>query len=132
GISLKETVLEDLIDYTQMKCEIEFKEEHQPYLSLKREDVTLKAIESLSSLEPFGVDFEKPKFMIYEDELDASVMSNGLHLKFKSPYMEYVYFQHGHLLNSLAGKPITFIGDLGINVFRNKKTVNMIVDDVIE
>lgn len=132
GISLHESVLEDLIDYSQMKCDEEFEEEHQSYIRLEPQDISFREIESLSKLEPFGVDFEKPKFLINDSELQVSTMSNGLHLKFVSPTMEYLYFQHGYLLNKLANRPLSFIGDLGINVFRNKKSINMMIDDVLE
>lgn len=132
GISLSASVLDALIDYCQINYDQYKQEEEQTILLLQPEEVTIKELESLSKLEPFGTDFKKPKFKITEDELEVLTLSNGLHLKFKSPKIEYLYFQHGHLLNELANQPLSFIGDLSINEFRNKKSINMIVDDVLK
>lgn len=132
GIALEQANLNALIAYTQQKCATEFHEEHQPYIRLDKADVTLFEVESLQCLEPFGSDFEKPKFLIEDQELILSTLSNGLHLKLVSDTIEYLYFQHGSLLHQLANKPLALIGELGIHVFRNKKSITMIVDDVIE
>lgn len=132
GIALEANNLQALILYAQQRCKKDYKEENQVYIQLSNHDISIATIESLSQLEPFGVDFEKPKFLISDSDLLITTLQQGKHLKLKGETMEYLYFNHGYLKDIFIHKSLQFIGDISINNFRNKKSVNMIIDDVIE
>lgn len=102
-------------------------------LPLDKKEVTMDEILSLDQLKPFGCGFELPPFMIHDDSLEIVKMSNGKHLKYVGSDISYVYFNSGERYAQDKNKQIfTFVGSLEINYFRNNRSINMLVDHIID
>lgn len=101
-------------------------------IPLHPREITLKEVESLSQLAPFGCGFEEPLFLL-EDTPVASLraMGNQEHLKWKlSEQVEAMYFRAGQQYESMKErKHVTFIGNLRINSFMGRKKVNIFVTE---
>lgn len=131
GISFYEKDIDTIYQHLQKVAKEESVEDVVVYIPLQNEDLTIAHIERLDSLDPFGIDFAKPKFACTIDEFQMSTLSYGKHLKIQTSNMDFLYFNHGHELASYEHKKLTLIGDVSINTFRNKKTITMIVESVL-
>lgn len=106
-------------------------------LLIDESDLSIENIESLSLLEPFGMCNEEPLYCLKNIKISHIVLlSQGKHLKLELdiPYgkLSALYFQKGSLYEQLKDKKtIDLIGTLGINEFRNQKSMNFIIKDIL-
>ena len=98
-------------------------------------DLSVQSIESLSYLEPFGMNNEEPLFYIKHLNIKQIItLSEGKHIKFSFdlPYgrLDALLFNKGHLFESLKDRQmIDLIGHIHVNEYRNMKSMTMIVSD---
>ncbi len=106
-------------------------------LLIDETDISIENIESLSSLEPFGMCNEEPVYMLKDlNVMKVYQLSEGKHLKldidFKNFKMSALYFNQGQLFEKLKEKShLNLVGSLNINEFRNQKSINLIIKDII-
>lgn len=104
---------------------------------LDENDLTIKNIESLSQLEPFGQENETPLFILKDVPIQRLyLLSEGKHLKmdinYKNIKIYALYFHHGKDLEAIEAKDkVNIIGTLEINEFRNTKNINFMIKDII-
>lgn len=106
-------------------------------LLINETDLSIENIESLSLLEPFGMSNEEPIYLLKDLPINKVYqLSNGKHLKIdielKNTKLTALYFQQGQLFNQIKDlKTLNLVGTLSINEFRNQKTMNFIVKDML-
>ena len=99
-------------------------------------ELTVENVRGLSLLEPFGADNEKPLFFIGGAELtEVAPLSDGAHskLKLKAGFarIEALIFRTPPSeLPVAVGEQCDMIVTLGINSFRGRESVNIIVSDI--
>lgn len=106
-------------------------------LLIDEDDLSIENIESLSLLEPFGMGNEEPLYLLQNVPIERFYqLSEGKHLKMDIGYhhtkLTALYFQHGHMYEELKNqKTLNIVGTLSINEFRNQKSMNFIIKDII-
>lgn len=106
-------------------------------LLIDENDLSIDNIESLSLLEPFGMSNEEPLYLLKDAPVEKLYqLSQGKHLKldilFSKVKLSALYFQHGDLFEQLQNqKIVNLIGTLSINEFRNQKSINFIIKDML-
>jgi len=124
--SLIETSLKDLELYSSKSV-----------LLIDENDITVTSIESLSLLEPFGMSNEEPLFLLKNVPIHKIyTLSDGKHLKMDIEYFNTklfaLYFQKGNLYEKYKDvKTLDLIGTLSINVYRNQKSINLMIKDIL-
>ena len=90
---------------------------------------------ALRALAPFGMGNPKPVFLL--SHLNAQrprLLSNGQHLKFhmtdSSRAIECLWWGHGEWLPKITEGPIDILATVGLNRWRGKETLQLIVQDV--
>ena len=107
----------------------------QAAIAVSEDMLTLREVSSLDALRPFGNGFEEPLFCIAHPQIvDSRTLSNDKHMKWRTASgMELLYFNPGTRMQELKnGDFDTFVGTIGINSFRGRRTVNVIVKDVVK
>lgn len=133
GICFEKKHLQEIQSFIHEKMKSEKKEEEISVLPITKEELTYAEVSSLSILEPFGCDFELPLFCVHDDHLTISALSNGKHLKYSGSHLNYLYFNQGNRYqNDVKRTDFTFIGKVEANNFYGKKSVNLIVDYLID
>ena len=99
------------------------------------DDTTIHNVETLSLLAPYGEDNKAPLF-IMEDVSCSRVdrLSEGKHLKFHlgDEQVSALAFNKGQKYEEVVHKEsMTLVGTLSINVFRGKKSINFIVEEIL-
>ena len=99
-------------------------------------EITVKAIEDIRLLGPFGTAFPKPIFSIEEVKAKSlrKIGSGENHLKVEleddTGTMDAVGFSKGHLADEIAPSvKVSFIGDLQINEWQGKKKPQFMIQD---
>lgn len=106
-------------------------------LLLDEDDLSVENIESLSLLEPFGMANEEPLYLLKDAPIHQVIqLSGGKHLRIELMYshikVSALYFQKGQLYDNIRDqKTLNLIGTLSINEFRNQKSINFIIKDMI-
>lgn len=95
-------------------------------------DLSIKEVESLQRLAPFGSGFEEP--LLYFPELAVNgykALSNGQHIKWNiHEQCEAMYFNCHKKTEGLSeNTTVNFIGTLRINAFMGRKKVNIFVTE---
>lgn len=104
-------------------------------IPLSKELLSLRQVESLQRLRPFGNGFEEPLFCVEASEIvDSRTMGGEKHIKWLNrDGVEFVYFNAGERMAQLKeGDFDTFIGTVGVNTFRYQKKVNVFVKDIMK
>lgn len=108
-----------------------------PVLLIDQDDISLSQIQSLSVLEPFGMGNEEPLFLLKDVPIQKIyTLSQGKHLKMDIQYphvkITALYFHEGKRINEIENKKdIHLVGTLSINEYRNMKSINFIVKDIL-
>lgn len=98
-------------------------------------DLTVEAIESLSRLEPYGQDNEKPLFLMQNCRVRELIpLKNGTHTKL---VLKFGYTEAEALLFRVSpqkcgiktGESYDFIVSLGLNTYRDEPSVEIIIKD---
>ncbi|WP_042475102.1 single-stranded-DNA-specific exonuclease RecJ [Bacillus ndiopicus] len=100
-------------------------------------EITVDAIEEIQQLGPFGVDFPKPVFALEQVKVSTmrKIGANEAHLKLELDdgycTIDAVGFNKGYLFNEISyGVELSFVGDLQINEWQNRKKPQFMVQDV--
>lgn len=104
-------------------------------LNIQVDDHLLEDVETLDMLAPFGEGFRKPQFYFSSLHVNKiNWLSNGIHLKFETDEnIDILFFNVSEQDKKIENyKNINVIGDLNINVFRNKKKLNIIASYIDE
>ena len=106
-------------------------------LLIEQNDITIESVESLSLLEPFGMANEEPMFLLKHVPVSRIyTLSEGKHLKMdfacSRVNMSGLYFHQGQKYEILKDKKyVDIIGSLSLNVFRNQRSVNFIIKEIL-
>lgn len=104
--------------------------------SLSPQQLTVNDVRGLDVLEPFGEDNEKPLFLIENAEIaDIFSLSGGIHTKIRINlggciHDALLFRKSPPELNVAAGNCCDMIVSLGINVYRERESVSIIVSDI--
>jgi len=98
------------------------------------DNIGVDLVKSLTELEPFGTNFEKPKFVVSGNIIDKRLIGkNKEHMIFKiwnnSGYYEAIWF-NADLTYKIDHKGYDIVCELSINNF-NKSTVQLIVHEIV-
>ena len=134
GIGFENDKKQLIQDYVNQKMQgVELCEEHgYQAIDVTMEELTMKEVESLTILAPFGNGFEEPIFYVQHVQTQSmKALSNGAHAKWIiNDACEAMYFRCGEALEQLQDKRnLNFVGNLRINTFMKKKKVNIFVLD---
>lgn len=131
GISIAEhnlaTVLGLLSENSQ---HIKYDVVEKPYLNLDINNLSITMIEQINNLEPYGVDFIKPLFKVNVDNLKTPTVLKEKYLKWSlSDNIEMLCFDSSMDLDLYKSKTsLSAYVDVSLNTFRNKTTMNLIID----
>ena len=106
-------------------------------LLIDNHDLSIQNIESLVLLEPFGMGNEEPLYLLKNVPVSKIyTLSEGKHLKMDIEYpnvkLSGLFFHEGKRIDELCQKKFfDIVGTLSINEFRNQKTINIIIKDII-
>lgn len=125
--------------YELLKAELKDKklETETEVIMIDENDLNISYIESFRMLEPFGMCNEEPLFILKNVPVSSYIpLSEGKHLKLEIQYdrvkLYGLYFHHGSMIQELKEKKsINLIGTLAINEFRNQKTINFHIKDIL-
>lgn len=107
---------------------IEVKEEVVVDEELEFEEFDEELVNRLSSLEPYGIGFKKPVFLMRNIQADKVTLMKEIHSKFNWKGIDFLSFNN--LLE--GGKSYNLIGYPQINNYNGRKTVQFIVNDVLK
>ena len=100
-------------------------------------EITVEAIEEIRQLGPFGTDFAKPVFAFERVKVSSmrkiGAKEDHLKLELEDSYssIDAIGFGKGHLYNEISyGVELSFVGDLQINEWQNKKKPQFMIKDV--
>lgn len=104
-------------------------------LLITPDDLSLKSLKELERLEPFGQGNEETIFTLNDLTVEKStILSGGKHIRFdvSLPYghMQALKFNCSNIADIKDKKVISVIGKLKINRYRNKESINMIIEDM--
>ncbi|WP_257346254.1 single-stranded-DNA-specific exonuclease RecJ [Pseudalkalibacillus decolorationis] len=101
------------------------------------DDISLEVIEELQTLEPFGVDNPKPKFMIDRCEINEMrrIGSDSNHLKLAlrgtTSNIDVIGFHFGEVFEEITpNAPISVVGELSINEWNGFRKPQVMLKDV--
>ncbi len=100
-------------------------------------DLSVANIQSLSALEPFGMGNEEPLYLLKNVPVSkVYTLSDGKHLKMDIEYKNVklfgLFFNHGEKAEEIKQQQnVDLIGTLSINEYRNQKSINIIIKDMI-
>lgn len=138
GFSVSKSNYDKLYDVLEEELSMLSLSSVQNVLLIDENDIHIKNIESLNTLEPFGQGNEEPLFMLMNVPVqNIYTLSEGKHLKMDIEYpnikFNALYFNKGNLLEQYKDKTnLHMIGTLSINTFRNVKSISFIVKDIVE
>lgn len=137
GIKVDESLVEDFKvelttrmnqSYSKLKPtkDIDFK--------ITNPNITIKDLEELNELRPFGHGFLVPTVMVSNSTIETirqiGVDSKHLKMTLKDYSFEVIGFNFGYLFNETSiGEKIYTIGRLGINEFNGIKKVQLVLED---
>ncbi|MEQ6029685.1 single-stranded-DNA-specific exonuclease RecJ [Staphylococcus saccharolyticus] len=102
---------------------------------LDANEITVKNIEDIQNLRPFGSGFNSPVFEVSDLTIKSirAIGQDGKHLKLTlSDYqLPALYWNYGIIANELEiGQPISIIGNLQINEWNGNQTAQLIIQDI--
>ncbi|MCG7338532.1 single-stranded-DNA-specific exonuclease RecJ [Staphylococcus sp. ACRSN] len=98
-------------------------------------EITLKNIQDIQRLRPFGSDFNSPCFEL-EDVIVQQAKAIGqdqkhLKLTMGKEKLQAIFWQNGHLVNELGGdQPVNIIGTLQINEWNGFQSPQFMIQDL--
>ena len=135
GITFEKKDLSKVKLYVQQQLAKQPPFEKQPkmYIPVEKDLLTIKEVESLKQLKPFGNGFDEPVFCVKDLTITSvRTLGNQQHMKWvEKNGMELLLFNAGDKIHELKeGGYHFFAGTLNINRFRNQQRVNMIIQAV--
>lgn len=100
-------------------------------------EISVEAIEEISTLSPFGTEFAKPIFALQDVKISnmrkIGAGENHIKMELETPYgsIDAIGFGKGHLFNEISyGVKASFVGDLQINEWQGNKKPQFMIQDV--
>lgn len=96
--------------------------------------VTLKNIQVLQSLSPFGIGHPEPLFLFKQVTVDyiRTIGQTNDHLKFKINNIDCLFFKNGNLISKIKnGDVVDLVASLSENIWNNISTPQLIVKEII-
>lgn len=124
-------VVQDYLNY-QMKDACFDTQKTYDVIPVSLDEISVREVESLRALAPFGEGFREPLFYFHDIEIEnLKKLGNGSHLKWTiDPYVEALLFNASTQFDELKDeKRVSFIGSVRINEFRGVKKVNIFVSE---
>lgn len=108
----------------------------QNVIAITLDDLSLENVASLSLLEPYGQSNEEPKFLLKDTSFDSlRQLSEGKHLRFDRQLNDVrfaaLYFFKGDQYENYLDRPLSLVGSLSINEYKGYKSINMIIDEIV-
>lgn len=137
GIKVDESLIEDFkVELTTLMNQSYSKLKPTKDIDFKitNPNITIKDLEELNELRPFGHGFLVPTVMVSNSTIETirqiGVDSKHLKMTLKDYSFEVIGFNFGHLFNETSiGEKIYTIGRLGINEFNGVKKVQLVLED---
>jgi single-stranded-DNA-specific exonuclease len=105
--------------------------------SLKLESITIKMIQELEALAPFGMQNPKPKFHLSDVQVKTAqaIGANKATLKVRlmqdDSELDAIAFNMGQFLTEVQqGQNLEFVGTVGINTWNDKSNPQFMIDDI--
>ena len=100
------------------------------------EELTIDNVSSLEALEPYGQTNEQPLFILKDVTFDGlRQLSEGKHLRFdktlEAGRFAALYFSKGDRYEDYRDQTLTLVGTLSINEYHGFKSVNMIIEEIV-
>lgn len=127
----KKQVIQDYVNHRMEKIELH-EETSYDVIEVCQNEISMKEVESLSRLSPFGNGFEEPIFYLPQVKVqNMKMLGKGQHAKWElDERIEAMYFRCGDAQTRFAQQEaISFIGNLRVNTFMKKRKVNIFVLD---
>lgn len=133
GISFSKNKLKFIENYVNNNIDVNVNENTICTIEVTKDDINFASLQSLQCLKPFGCGFEMPLFKIKDTNIKVQTLGDGSHLKYVGDEFSYLYFnQKDRYEKDYYKNEFTFVGNFEINTFRNKKSINMIVEFIDE
>ena len=137
GIKVDESLVEDFkVELTTLMNQSYSKLKPTKDIDFKitNPNITIKDLEELNELRPFGHGFLVPTVMVSNSTIETirqiGVDSKHLKMTLKDYSFEVIGFNFGYLFNETSiGEKIYTIGRLGINEFNGIKKVQLVLED---
>ena len=137
GIKVDESLVEDFkVELTTLMNQSYSKLKPTKDIDFKitNPNITIKDLEELNELRPFGHGFLVPTVMVSNSTIETirqiGVDSKHLKMTLKDYSFEVIGFNFGYLFNETSiGEKIYTIGRLGINEFNGVKKVQLVLED---
>lgn len=95
-------------------------------------DLTDALQQALRRLGPFGQGHPAPRLMVRDASLTGlRTMSDGKHLKGRiaGTSVDALWWQHGALADTVRDRPLDLVGQLGVNVWKGRRSLQFVVSD---
>ncbi|PTI03311.1 single-stranded-DNA-specific exonuclease RecJ [Staphylococcus xylosus] len=104
-------------------------------VKIDESDITIKNIQDIQRLRPFGTDFSSPCFELEDITVNQSkaIGQESKHLKLVmgDSKLQAIFWQHGHLVKELGEQqPINVIGTLQINEWNGFQSPQFMIQDL--
>lgn len=103
---------------------------------LNESEITVKNIQDIQKLRPFGTDFNSPTFEVNDLNVKSikAIGQEGKHLKVAlgENQLAALYWSYGHLAKKEIemGQPLNLIGNLQINEWNGNQSPQLIIQDI--
>ncbi|OFQ99121.1 single-stranded-DNA-specific exonuclease RecJ [Staphylococcus sp. HMSC066C03] len=102
---------------------------------LNESEITVKNIQDIQKLRPFGTDFNSPIFEVNDLNVKSikAIGQEGKHLKVAlgENQLAALYWSYGHLAKEIEmGQPLNLIGNLQINEWNGNQSPQLIIQDI--
>ncbi|MDO4467010.1 MAG: DHH family phosphoesterase [Bacillota bacterium] len=134
GFSVKVEDMPSFVEYIRNRCQTyRFEIVEKKYMVIEESDCSVAEIESLNVLRPFGQGFPFPNMKLEEPKIKSCFqIQGGKHCKYTlQSNLECMLFNQSrentfHSPYEIKG----LIGTLSINTFRQKRSVNFLIDEI--
>ncbi len=121
-------------DYVNNKMENIVLKDNEAYdvIHVGIDELSIREIESLSILAPFGEGFQEPLFLIESHDMqECKALSKGAHTKWiLSDQLEAIQFNSRKYETYYENKKYSFVGNLRISNFKGRKKMNIFVTEI--
>lgn len=135
GLSIHESELNSVLQLiTNASKDLSIIEYEDVYLDVNVKDLTVEAVNEFSKLEPYGVDFIKPLLKVDAHAMDYPTVLKEKYLKWSiQDDIELLSFDGSQDLDYYKKQlDLSAYVNISLNTFRNKTTINLVVDKFID
>lgn len=136
GVTIRKEYYSKLIDYIQKhQAQLVLLEPERRVCLIEESDCDDNSVNQYLSLKPFGNGLEEGLFLLERVQIESVMnLSNGKHMKFRSAGgLDYIYFNvKENACKIVEGSYLDCIVRISMNVFRGKKSVQLMIEDVYQ